>query len=102
MNEHAPTLVIELARSLMTTLEENLPGWQRAFVRFEDIRRLLRVERIVCTSDGVFLIAVALVRKTKTEYSLPGRRYDKSLEWSAASLFLNLIYSFEVEVNHSQ
>jgi hypothetical protein len=34
MNEKAPSLVISIATIVITDLQKDYPGWQRAFIRF--------------------------------------------------------------------
>lgn len=55
MDDRAPTLTLEIAKIVMTTMQEHFPGWQQAFIRFQASESHHGSNGSYVTPDGVFL-----------------------------------------------
>jgi hypothetical protein len=55
MNEKESSLVISIAKIVMTDLQKDYPGWQRAFIRFDATDDYYGFKGSYQTNEGVWL-----------------------------------------------
>ena len=79
MNEHASKLTIELAKTLMSTMQEQFPGWQRAFIRFEASDDHHGCNGSYVTNEGVFLLDVFKLKNLFTKINSLGVELREAL-----------------------
>ena len=58
MTDRASELVVELARLLLAALQQHVPDWQRAYLRFEALDDQYGSNGSYITDSGIFLFSV--------------------------------------------
>lgn len=58
ITEESTRLVIELGKALISAMQEQVPGWQRAFIRFEGSDSHHGAKGSYVTGAGVFMLDV--------------------------------------------
>ena len=98
MSEPSARLVTALAKTLISSLQEHVPGWQRAYIRLEASEDHSRVNGSYVTASGIFIFDVLKLKELFTQIRSLGLELRDALAKDGEMLCV-LLLSVDSEFN---